>query len=239
MSFCTNPILSGSWLLQQHIAAAQALLKQKFSQQNGLQNTVDVADLHYSCSADNFVQIVNLSNTHWVCVSNLNCKPDEVDVYDSLYATPCYTLKEQVAAILRSPAERITLRMVNMQRQNGGADCGLFAVSTAVSLRHGEDPAAHVKEQSQMREHFICCLENRDMVVFPDSDKPVRTKRRIKSECAVSVHCKCRLPWKKTSKSRSMAECSKCKRWYHQDCENIPPAVFSDSGAKWLCIYCL
>ena len=123
-------------------------------------------------------------------------------------------LHPEKASSCHSPAERITLRMVNMQRQNGGVDCGLFAVSTAVSLCHGEDPAAHVKEQSQMREHFICCLESRDMVVFPDSDKPVRTKQRIKSECAVSVHCKCRLPWKKTSKTRSMAECSKCKRWY-------------------------
>ena len=75
---------------------------------------------------------------------------------------------------LRSPEKKITLRMVNMQYQNGGTDCGLFAISAAVRLCHGEDPAAHLKNQLLMRNHLVSCLENRNMVVFPDSTmKPV------------------------------------------------------------------
>lgn len=168
-----------------------------------------------------------------MCVSNINCPPAVVDVYDSVYPSPPYTLKEQVSFILRSP-EKITLRMVNVQHQNGGTDCGLFAISAAVSLCHGEDPAAHLKNQSLMRNHLVSCLENCDMVVFPDSTmKPVRSKRRIKSEYTVPVYCKCRLPWSKDSKLGNMAQCKRCKQWYLQQCANISSLVYSDSSTKW------
>jgi len=88
-------ILSGGWLLQQHICAAQLLLKQK---QPGLQDTLDLAMLRWNSRSDNFIQIINLSNSHWVCVSNINCPPGVVDVYDSLFPSPTYSLKEPISS---------------------------------------------------------------------------------------------------------------------------------------------
>ena len=211
----------------------------KVSKQTGLQHTLDLANMRFNSRPDNFIQIVNISNSHWVCVSNINCPPAVVDVYDSMYPSPPYTLKEQVATILRSLEKKITLRMVNVQHQNGGTDCGLFAISAAVSLCHGEDPASHLKNQSLMRNHLVSCLENHDMVVFPDSTmKPVRSKRRIKSEYTVPVYCKCRLSWSKDSKLGNMAQCKRCKQWYHQQCANISSLVFSDHSTKWFCESC-
>ena len=92
---------------------------------------------------------------------------------------------------------------------------------------------------TQIRKHLIGYLENRDAVVFPDSTmKPVRSKRRIKSEHAVLMYCKCSLPWYKGLKLGSMAQCKECKQWYHQNCANIPLIVFSDSSTKWICDAC-
>ena len=50
--------------------------------------------------------------------------------------------------------------MVNMQHQNGGTNSGLLAILVCVSLSlcHGEDPAAHLKNQSLMRKHFVSHL---------------------------------------------------------------------------------
>ena len=60
---------------------------------------------------------------------------------------------------------------------NGGTECGLFAISAAVSLCHGEDPSAHFKNQLLMRKHLVSFLKNHDIVIFPDSTmKPVRSK---------------------------------------------------------------
>ena len=134
-------ILSDKWLMRHHICAVQVLLHQKFPKQTRLEDTLDLANMHWNSCPDNFI----ISNSHWVCVSNINCPPAVVDVYDSVYASPPYTSKEQVSFILRSP-EKITLRMVNVQHQNGGTDCGLFAISAAVSLCHGEDPCCSPQE---------------------------------------------------------------------------------------------
>ena len=53
------------------------------------------------------------------------------------------------------------IRLVNLQHQNRGTDCGLFAFSAAMSLCHGspQEPVADEK-------HFVSCLENHDIVVF-------------------------------------------------------------------------
>ena len=71
--------------MQQHICAVQVLLHQKFPKQTRLQDTLDLANMRWNSCPDNFVQLVNISNSHWVCVSNINCPPAVVDVYDSVY----------------------------------------------------------------------------------------------------------------------------------------------------------
>ena len=77
--------------MQQHIYAVQVLLHQKFPKQTGLQDTLDLANMRWNSRPDKFIQIVNISNSHWVCVSNINCPPAVVDVYDSMYPSPPYT----------------------------------------------------------------------------------------------------------------------------------------------------
>ena len=36
-----------------------------------------------------------------------------------------------------------------------------------------------------------------------------------------------------------MVECTKCKKWYYQMCENVPEKVLMDAvEADWLCFSC-
>ena len=48
------------------------------------------------------VQILNVANKHWVCISNINCKPNTVKVYDSqpLGDLPL-SVKEVIAALIK------------------------------------------------------------------------------------------------------------------------------------------
>ena len=106
--------------------------------------------------------------------------------------------------------------MVNMQHQNGDANSGLFAILVAVSLCHGKDPAAHLKNQSLMRKHLVSYLENREIVVFPDSTmKPVHSSPNTQY-----------LQVPKDSKLGNIAQCKQYKQWYHQQCANISSLVF-------------
>ena len=57
--------------------------------------------------------------------------------------------------------------MQRVQQQQGGTDCGLFAIAYALSLASGEDPT-HIKfKQEEMRQHLIDCLQADTMLPFP------------------------------------------------------------------------
>ena len=88
------------------------------------------------------VQILNESNTHWLCVSTIGCQPDEVSIYDSkLRKTKVHPqVTKQIASLRHTKGPQLKLRVMHSQGQSGGNDCGLFAIATATSLCYGIPP---------------------------------------------------------------------------------------------------
>ena len=112
------------WLSNRHISAVNTLLRQQHPGQNGLQDTLELSkNLKWRSNSVDFVQIVHVSQNHWVCVSNILSPPDIVEVFDSLPATFSSTLKRQVAAVLRCRGPQFTLCYIDVQHQNGADDC--------------------------------------------------------------------------------------------------------------------
>ena len=58
----------------------------------------------------------------------------------------------------------LKLNIVKTQTQEGGDDCGLFAIATATALAFGTDPLPF--QQSDMRAHLFKCFEGRHMTPF-------------------------------------------------------------------------
>ena len=77
-----------------------------------------------------------------VCVSNYNCSPHTVDVFDSIrvFSVNSSSLKNQIAAILKTPASSFNINFIDVQTQMGLNDCGIFAIAFAVALCSGRDP---------------------------------------------------------------------------------------------------
>ena len=76
---------------------------------------------------------------HWVVFSNVeSSEPEEIYVYDSLfsYSSPC--LRAQVACLLHTSKPRFTLTFVDLHKQDGFNDCGVFAVAFATALCFAE-----------------------------------------------------------------------------------------------------
>ena len=133
---------------------------------NGLQDTVVLAEgSKYRSGSKNFVQIMNISQSHWVCASNVLTPPGVVEVYDSMpsYSQHSSALMRQVAVILQTPQAEFELRHIDVQRQVGGSDCGLFAVAFATALCAGKDPFTCSFKQAQMRSHLLTCFESRSI----------------------------------------------------------------------------
>lgn len=93
---------------------------------------------NYLIETSEFVQVLHNGHDHWLTVSTIGAQPGDIFVYDSKYLSVSTGVKQQIAAILCSSTENLTLKFVDVQVQTGGYDCGLFAIAFATALVHGK-----------------------------------------------------------------------------------------------------
>ena len=91
-----------------------------------------------------------------MCVSNMNCIEGHVKVYDSIYKTaPKYANKlfvKHLGWLSFTNAKNITIDYVDVVRQKGNNDCGVFAIATALFKR--KCPELMFWNQPCMRGHL-------------------------------------------------------------------------------------
>ena len=161
-----------------------------------------------------FVQILNKSDSHWFTVSTIGCKPGVVHVYDSASKHTPHRTKEEIAALLNTSKDKITMQHMSVKHQYGGSDCGLFALAFATALCVGLDPTACKFKQELMREHFSSCILKGQMDQFPHKlSRPI--SQPVKTE-VFGIHCHCRMP--ETPGERMILCSGVCKQWYHDGC---------------------
>ena len=237
-------ILKGVWISDKHVCAINKLLLAHFPKQNGLQDPLALAEcLTYNSQNQRFIQIINVSRNHWVCVGNTLAPPGTVEVYDSI---PCMSmnsinLHKQIAAIMNTDNEMIRINHIDVQRQTGSNDCGLFAMAFAVTLCMNGDPHLFMYNQLGMRSHLYECFETSYISQFPPPPSHTRrtNRKRILHTYNLRVYCSCRLPWDKYDhKKGPLVQCAVCKQWYHKRCLNIESIVITNAAKKYTCTNC-
>ena len=178
--------------------------------------------------------MLNVAGNHWITVSNIWCQPGEVNIYDSIRSRVVSTrTRDQIAAILFSQRQKITLTISAVQEQRGSSDCGLFALAYATSLCSGEHPAQVNYVQHMFRNHLLTCLQRRQITPFPSTTRP---RKLLKSYAQVSynIFCICRLP-----EDGRMVQCDQCMEWFHEQCVTIPLHIWSEAAqSQWCCSEC-
>ena len=162
-----------------------------------------------------FVQVMNLGGCHWVAVSNVGRDEDVINWMDSLHGLPTSTAKREVADILHSPLPVITVQCLNVQKQRGGSDCGLFALAFITAVCHGDDPTSLYFDQENMRSHLITSIESGEATPFPVIKEQTRRKRLVDT-VHIELHCVCRPP----DNGTPMIKCDECLCWFHAVCVN-------------------
>ena len=225
---CKIQINSGEMLDDRVILAAQNMLKNQYPNINGFQPTIlSQADITFETCRDNMIQILFKGSSqcgHWLTISTVNLKPGYVNVFDSLNLNLDIEVKNQICAILKQESTYVTANRVPIQQQQGSADCGLFAIATAVALCNGYEPNKILFRQDKLRGHLIKCIENGSFTMFP-FDVNIRQKK-IKSQ-KIRVYCKCRRPHDNTT----MMKCQNCCEWFHARCIESP----DDVNAPFFC----
>jgi len=92
---------------------------------------------------------------------------------------PSPLVKKTVADLLQTEKEHIINHYMNTQVQEGGSDCGLFAIATATTLCHGEDPVDLEYDQSSMQSHLLKAFSMKTLLCFPAKATRKRQKCHI------------------------------------------------------------
>ena len=146
----------------------------------------------YNTSSKHFIQIISVESKHWICASNIHCPAEVVVVYDSKPSCSIgsHDMHKQLAAIMQCSAECMYVRHVNVQRQSGPSDCGIFAIAFAAALCMGIDPYTHCIDQKKSRTHLLKCFEQKHISAFPLTETPRRiTAKRVATKKTVKLFC--------------------------------------------------
>ena len=115
-------------------------------------------------STENALQNFHIEGNHWVYATTIGATGKKVLVYDS-----AYTRSDKAVSFVRKQfqclASNITIQK-NAQKQQGGSECGLYAIANATSLAHGKDPVSITYIESAMNEHLLHCLSNNKPTVL-------------------------------------------------------------------------
>ena len=225
---------SNDWLNSSIVDASQRVLAQQFKK-DGLQEVGNGLTMSFEIETGEFIQILHDPNGHWLCICNTGAAPNEVFVYDSLFTSCSPEVVQAITCILQPTASSIILSFVDMHKQTGGADCGIFAIASATALCMGLQPGKYILDQGLIRRHLLHCLENMNFSLFP-SRRERRIGHRISSHQIVNIHCVCRMP---AIPGLEMLCCDICKEWYHGTvCLDDVPAEAWQKEVSWKCSFC-
>jgi len=181
------------------------------------------------------LQIVHVAGCvgHWIVVSTIGCSKEEVNVYDSLYPSTNDDTKTIIARSVFTRSTNIKINMMNVAKQKGSTDCGLYAIATLTCLAFGNDPTEVIFDQVALRPHLIQCLEKGFIDCFPVKQTR-RCSNKVSAQLNCKVYCSCRLPEHYDS---CMTECDNCHEWYHHRCIDVSMIPINVSD-KWHCPSC-
>ena len=150
---------------------AQELIKGKYKDTNGLQDPV----LGRFATVDGkFVHVLHVNNNHWICVAgNTN---NDVSVYDSMGGNLSKDMAHIIARIVKCEDEELMVKLMLVQHQTNGNDCGLFALSFATDFAEGIDPSERYYDEKSLQNHLLQCFRNNEINQFPQENMSVKSK---------------------------------------------------------------
>ena len=140
-------------------------------------------------SSAKFMQVIFIRKCHWACIL-LN--ENQVSLYDSAYTSVSTDTFRVVARLVQCVEPSFKIEVMNISKQSGAVDCGLYAIAVLTSLAFGQDPTTLVYDQEAMRPHLITSFETKKIVPFPvlkhrrPADKVAKLKNAF---CIATVGC--------------------------------------------------
>ena len=72
--------------------------------------------------------------------------------------------------------EELMVKLMPVQHQTNGNDCGLFALVFAIDFGEGIDPSGRYYDKKALRNLLLQCFKNNEINQFPQEDMSVKSK---------------------------------------------------------------
>ena len=215
-----------------HIEAYQSLVRSKFPLLGGLQSTVCQNSHPLNLKAINY-QIIHVRSNHWALLQIIKDEANQpnVSIIDSAYDDVDVKTNFVISQLIRFEGKSIPLRIMNVSKQAGITDCGLYAIANLTALVLGNvEPTNVVFYQRELRSHYLECLENQKVMDFPVL-KHRRIQTKFKTLESILIYCSCHCG----DDGLKMVVCEQCEEWYHYRCINKETI---EENAPWYCTEC-
>ena len=158
-------ILNGNELDDAIMTFAQRLLKKQFPDINGLQNTLlQAKKKQVDTGGLQRLQVIHSRGNHWITASTVHDEgPNKVMIYDCLYDNIDAGTHSIISDLFGSA---FIPEIVEVHKQQGVRDCGLFAVAFATAICFKQELVVPF-HQEIMREHLVQCFEKGVCLPFP------------------------------------------------------------------------
>ena len=197
------------WIDGRIINHAQELVKGKYKDTDGLQDTVL---WRFVTVEGKFVQVLHVNNNHRICVARN--KNNEVSVYGSMGSNLSKDTVHVIARMVKCEDEELMVKLMPVKHQANGNDCDLFALACATDFAEGIDPSERYYEEKALRNHLLQCFRNNEINQFLQEDMSVKSKPSKIVYKLYEVFYICRDVFFEEDVEKEpenfMAECSKC-----------------------------
>nr|XP_047133813.1 uncharacterized protein LOC124811932 [Hydra vulgaris] len=208
----------------------------------GLQDPVLGQNYSFKVVNESFIQVLHDGAIHWVTISTFGCAKDEVCVLDSMFHGNIKKhVIRQICSIMNCSKDILTVRVLPVQQQTNGVDCGLFALAFAQHIAYtSSNPSFVAFDSHMMRKHLLQSITENNLNDFPKTKKSVKFCK----EKVFSLHCTCRQLWMPLNKFeknsfRDIVQCNNCEDWFHGICQGLLENVLKNENLEWSCQDCL
>ena len=147
---------------------------------SGLQNTLlqNTTPLNYDPRGQT-LQILHIRGCHW---ATLQIKCGIIEVYDTSFTSLNKGTLKTIAQLVHCKSNSLMTNLMNIARQTGSTDCGLYATAIATCLALGRDPLTVIFNQQELRDHFLKVLKTGVVEPFPVLKRRRVSNRVLKTE---------------------------------------------------------
>ena len=172
------------------VHATQKMLQLQFPDASGLQDPVlGQASSFKVLKYRPFVQVLHDGNAHWVTASTLNCNPGEVVLMDSMFQGRVNAKVQQQICETLCSLDKILTKVLPVDQQSNGIDCGIFAIAFSEHLY----PTEVNFDIKHLRNHILKCFKDNIILSCPFSEK--RTRKNHAKELELEIYCSWQMVW--------------------------------------------